>query len=155
MQLLVRLKDFNDSFMTWHLRDTSRLRAVQILGHPCQALAGSGYCIWVSKLLQHLSFRAPALRSLDLMLLGTSNNQIEGILPLIGALSQLQTLVLREWRYSAADIAAISHLTRLPKLKVPLQIPEMMGMPMSISKAASIQILVALYCQNYAMAFWG
>ena len=99
------------------------LREVKVLGDlgdDCEALASRSYRVWVPKLLHHLSFSAPALRSLEVTPLSKSNNQIESVLPLIGALSQLESLVLREWRYSSADIAAIHHLTRLQNLKVSL-----------------------------------
>ena len=40
------------------------------------------------------------------------------ILPLVGSLVQLESLVLREWRYRMADIDSLGHLTNLQALRV-------------------------------------
>ena len=72
------------------------------------------------ELLEHLSVSAPALRSLALI--GTPaqfSNMIGGIaLPLLGALRQLESLVLRHWIYSMTDIAPLTHMAGLQNLKV-------------------------------------
>jgi len=39
--------------------------------------------------------------------------------PLVGTLSGLESLALKEWEYSLEDIPLITHLTRLQNLKVP------------------------------------
>ena len=62
---------------------------------------GKVYGEWICSLLRRLSVSAPALRSLDML---ASREDSKGkspwigpLLPLIGALSQLETLVLRTW----------------------------------------------------------
>ena len=114
--------DLNTSYVTWHLRDTSRLREVQILGDGFHATTGNNYKEWVSTLLLHLSVSAPTLHSLVIL---PPRGYFEGefqrvghFLPLIGVLGQLETLVLRDWDYCLADIETIDHLTRLQNLKV-------------------------------------
>ena len=110
--------------MRWHLRDTSRLREVKVLGDHCVALASENYWEWLSNLLHRLNLvnlGAPALRSLEMMPPSRSTRfTMADFLPLVGALSQLESLVLSNWRYITADIAAIPHLTRLQNLKVSL-----------------------------------
>ena len=103
--------------MTWHLRDTSSLLEVTIVDDHFRAtidgkLDGTSrrYLVWVPKLLHHLSVKAPALRSLDMM--------PGKVLPSIGALSQLEALALSNWSYSMVELAAITHLIRLQNLKV-------------------------------------
>jgi hypothetical protein len=116
--LHIHPKHFNDSFMSWHLRDTSRLREVTVLGDHCEAVASRSYRFWAPNLLRHLSFNAPALRSLTIMPPSRHLFQMKDFLPLVGALRQLETLALANWAYTMADIAAIHHLTRLQNLKV-------------------------------------
>ena len=120
-QLRIVPENLNASFMTWHLRDTSRLREVQILGDESQAAAGKSCWEWMSRLLTHLSVSTPALRTLEILPPNEDwegQSQMGNFLPLIGALGQLEALVLREWRSSRADIDIITHLTRLQNLKV-------------------------------------
>ena len=116
--LHIRPKDFNDSFMTWHLRDTSRLREVKVLRDHCRDLTSEGYQGWLPRMLQHVSINAPALRSLDIIVPFRFCCTTDDLLPRLGALSQLESLVLRDWRYATTDIAVIHHLTRLQNLKV-------------------------------------
>jgi len=123
VHLLLHPENFTTSFMTWHLRDTSRLREVEVVGtrwHPL--VAGDGYWEWLPRLLSHLSASAPALRSLNALPLrrvrsGFDHRHVE-LLPLIGGLSGLESLVVRGWEYTREDVAQITHLSRLQNLKV-------------------------------------
>ena len=120
-QLRLVPNDFKTSYVTWILRDTSRLREVQILGDESQSTSGK---VWecLSGLLIQLSVNAPALQSLDIVsprdVWEGDSPQVGLFLPLIVALGQLETLVLKGWRYSRADIDTITYLTRLQNLKV-------------------------------------
>ena len=111
--------DCNDSFMIWHLRDTSRLRELKVQGEVEYI---SGWDNWIPPLLNHLflMISAPALLSLHISPLGSWGFPIKDLLPLIASLGQLESLVLRNWTYREADIAAISHLSRLQNLQVTL-----------------------------------
>ena len=114
--------------MTWHLRDTSRLREVTVLDdyyycpyHPSFETPSRSYWVWVPRLLHHLSISAPALRLLNIKpSLSRNGLPSDDLLARIGALRQLESLVLRNWSYGVADIESISQLTRLQNLKVTL-----------------------------------
>ena len=84
--------------MTWHLRGTSRLREVTVLAGK-SINPGESYWELMPELLLHLSVSVLALRSLALT--GVSSepcNLLSGVsLPLIGALRQLESLMLRHW----------------------------------------------------------
>jgi len=121
-------EDFESKFVTWHLRDTSRLEEVEMLGD--RRLKHLSERCWdgMLQLLSHLSDKAPALRSLDLVPPRPTIFQYDeedfhercfNFLPLVGALSRLESLALREWVYSWQDTYLISHLTSLRNLKVP------------------------------------
>jgi hypothetical protein len=125
VQLQLRPEDFNPTFMTWHLRDTSRLEEVEMLGNRHQIIASEDYRKWMLQLLNHLSDKAPALRSLGIVPPRATKFVFEihehpfHFLPLVCAMSRLESLAIREWEYSPEDIPLISHLTMLQNLKVP------------------------------------
>lgn len=107
--------------MTWHLRDTTRLREVTVSGDSARTVTSPSYWEWAPKLLSHLAVAAPSLRSLSII--PPRGRDLDGgprpyFLPLIGALSRLDSLALREWEYTEADIAGFTHFTRLQNLKV-------------------------------------
>jgi len=130
MQLHLEPENFSASFMNWHLRDTSRLYHVWVAaeGHrenfsyKAPRFASQSYWEWVPKLLCHLVGRAPALRSLALVPPRRAVTEIGPppfeLLPLIGALSRLELLALREWEYTGEDVTAITRLTVLTNLQV-------------------------------------
>ena len=108
--------------MTWHLRDTSRLREVFVVEPMARYSISESYWEWITKLLLHLSVSASELRSLNIIPPKEDRccGRMAVVLPLIGALSQLESLALRFWWYDRADIRAIPHLTRLQRLEVTL-----------------------------------
>jgi hypothetical protein len=133
VRLQLRSEDFNSAFMTWHLRDTSRLETVAVevevvgnyeWGYLFQT---DDYHEWMLRLLNHLSDKAPALRSLAiapprLMNCYSLNNQRKhhfDYMPLVGTLSRLESLALMNWEYSVDEAPLIAHLTSLQNLKVP------------------------------------
>ena len=125
--LHVDVEDFNASYMTWHLRDTSRLREVRFLNDkglgefPWRAEKGASYWEWMSKLLRHLSVSAPALRRLNMVSPSEGHQEprwMGQVLPLVGALGHLESLKLKKWKYCAEDIELLSHLTGLQSLRV-------------------------------------
>jgi hypothetical protein len=124
VQLHLRPEDLTSAFMTWHLRDTSMLEEVRVLGYRHHVIVSEDYRKWMLRLLILLSDKAPALRILGLVPPGlniiASKNEDRhfNLLPLVGALSRLESLALREWEYSVDDIPLITHLTRLQNLKV-------------------------------------
>jgi len=120
-------EDYSPSYMTWHLKDTSKLEAVgvQVAGPDCdvwEVTSDETYWESMQTFLKHLALEAPVLRSLDL---GPPRPSTEGdfvlhsCLPLVGVLSRLESLTLRDWWYSADDIDSIASLTGLQNLKVP------------------------------------
>lgn len=121
-QLDLTQRTFTPSFLTWHLRNCSKLRVVA-MQDPTESLGGSAVTEieeGMKHLLQPLLTRAPALRTLHLASPGyTSFHRLFRFLPLIGDLSQLESLFLIKWHSSRADMHLLSHLSRLQNLKVP------------------------------------
>lgn len=132
-------RDFDPSFLKWHLRDTRRLEAV---GMPFswketdEVLPSRSYWECMQQLLDQLTTRAPTLRSLGLVF--CKNGRLEfpernlqaypwdhvrclpsfRFLPLVGLMTQLQSLALQDWVIREADVSWISHLSQLQNLKV-------------------------------------
>jgi hypothetical protein len=107
VQLLLKPGDFDSAFLTWHLRDTSRLEEVKVLGDQ-RHISVIDYSEGMQQLLLLLSDKAPALHSLAMRCgLGIPPHTKRGkhfhFLPLVGALSRLESLVLTELDYSAED----------------------------------------------------
>ena len=153
-QLHVDLEDFNATFMIWHLRDTSRLREVKFLQkelneYPWQVKAGESYWEWMPKLLRHISVSAPALRRLDMVSPAENISYKDRepprwmgrVLPLIGELTHLESLVLRNWKYCTAGADSLSHLTRLQNLKV-----SAFGLPEGLTKQSHFPLPDLLLC---------
>jgi len=112
-QLDLTQRTFTPSFLIWHLRNCSNLRVVA-MQDPTVSLGGSAVIKieeGMKHLLQHLLARAPALRTLHLASPGYSSFhrlQLFSFLPLIGSISQLESLSLMKWHSSRADM----HLLR-------------------------------------------
>jgi hypothetical protein len=131
VQLHLKPRDFTSARVTWHMRDTSRLEEVKVLDNR-RIYCGNGYWWGLEKLLKHLSDKAPALRSLELepprpatFYEGDSESRFN-FLTLVGALSQLESLVLRDWKYFTPDLHWLTELSRLQNLKV-LHSPQNIG----------------------------
>jgi len=124
--------DLQLSFLNWHLRDTSRL---EVLGMPfrctdtAQVSSSRSYWGCMRQLLLHLTIEAPALRSLEVVLLkdcrldhSTEDQAQPGphfrVSPLLGFMSQLQSLALCGWDIVEEDIPLISQLSKLQNLEV-------------------------------------
>lgn len=105
----LRPQNLQPSFIQWHLRDTRRLREVNMLFKYFEfAAALSQHVHW--ECLEHSlklpAIKAPALRSLGI-LLSAQLKKIYGtktyadasfrVMPLILALTQLQSLALSQW----------------------------------------------------------
>ena len=122
-QIELKPGNSNASCMAWHLRDTSRLREVTVLGKDPYN-SGKSFCELMPELLLHLSVHAPNLRSLAWRGTGRDPcNMLRGAtLPMLGALRQLESLVLINWGYRMEDLAALTHITRLQNLKVSLPV---------------------------------
>jgi hypothetical protein len=123
--------------MTWHLRDTSRLEAVavEVVDNDvvnCESeyhdlFTTDDYYEWMLRLLNHLSNKAPALRSLaiapprmiDSYSFGDQREHHFDYMPLVGTLSRLESLALMNWEYGVDEAPLIAHLTSLQNLKVP------------------------------------
>ena len=143
-------EDCSASLMAWHLRDTNSLREVFVVEPMAKysVISARSYGEWTSKLLHHLSVSASNLRSLSLTL--PKHHHYCGcmavVLPLIGALIQLKSLVLSNGWDTKADIHAISHLTRLQRLEVTLA-NHQVGLP-SHHIAPQFSFVLELYSQD-------
>ncbi len=121
-ELNLRPEDFTAAFLKWHCRDTSKLRAVRV-SQDVQPLAVDSYRQRLPGLLRHLHAWAPSLRVLELVppaaVQGKDGRcEGQGVLPLICTLSRLEGLALRQWSYSAEDVATFHCLTQLQNLQV-------------------------------------
>ncbi len=137
--LLLRPEDFSPSFMAWHLTDTSLLRHVGTRpprpdcdeAELYEMFGDQDYQEAMQTLLGHLAERAPAMGSMEInptaLCWGTEDVALHSMLPLLGALGQLQSLVIRDWRYTWGDAQQLNHLSGLQKLQALSPTPRCCG----------------------------